>query len=356
MGFHGSERVLAALCELYPDAPVFALIHQRRATRGTAIDGRVKTTSVLDHVPVVRNMHRLTMPIWPYAVEQFDLRGFDVVVSSHHAVAHGVLTRPDQLHVAYTHSPARYAWDLYHEHVRPGSWSPLKRAVLHRFRVWDQCAGQRPDVFVANSEHVAARVRKVYRREAVVVHPPVDLGRFTAATDREDVYVALGRLVPYKRVEVVVEAFNLMGRRLVVIGDGPMRSRIGRLAGPTVTMRTNADDAEVAGWLGRCRGLVFAGEEDFGIGLVEALASGAPVVAWGRGGAREIVEDGHNGVLFSTSTVEDVIAAVGRLEALQAGGGCGPGMIRGTAERFGKGVFLSVMRDVIASAWGSHPR
>jgi glycosyltransferase involved in cell wall biosynthesis len=353
MGFHGSERVLAALAEIYPDAPIFALIHRPGVTRGTALQGRVKRTSWLDHVPVLRNAHRLTLPFWPGAVERFDVRGFDVVISSHHAVAHGVLTRADQLHITYTHSPARYAWDLYHEHLSPRKWAPLKRHVLHRFRQWDYLAGQRPDVFIANSRHVAARISKVYRRPAEVVYPPVDIERFAASRERDSAYIVLGRLVPYKRVEVVVEAFNRMKRELVVIGDGPLRSRIGRLAGPTVKMCTNADDAEVAERLSRGRGLVFAGEEDFGIGLVEALASGVPVAAWARGGATEIVRDGENGVLFDASTVQGVIEAVERVQAGYARSQWDAGMIRRSAERFSKSAFVSAMGERVASALAS---
>ncbi len=348
-GYHGSERVLAALAELYPDAPVFSLIHQIEATRGTVLEHREHRTSFLDRLPWLRRRHRVLLPVMPYAVEQHDLRGFDVVISSHHAVAHGVLTRSDQLHLCYTHSPARYAWDLYAEHVSPAKWSPVKRYALHRFRQWDQHAGRRVDHFFANSHHVARRVARVYGRRAEVVYPPVDVDRFSAEQKRGDGYVYLGRLVPYKRVGVVVEAFNRLGLPLTVIGDGPERKSLQSVAKPNVTFRIDSDDAAVAGALGACRGLVFAGEEDFGMVLVEAQAAGAPVVALRRGGAAEVVEDGVTGVLFDEPTPDAVVAAVRRL--LEHGVSADAGTIRARAGRFAKERFAETMRRRVGELW-----
>ncbi len=348
-GYHGSERVLAALAGLYPDAPIYTLIHQRDATAGTPLEPRDHRTSFLDRLPVLRNHHRLLLPWMPYAVEQHDLRGFDVVISSHHAVAHGALTRADQMHVCYTHSPARYAWDLYPEHVPPGKLSPIKRRALHRFRTWDQCAAQRVDHYVANSNHVARRIAKVYRRNAEVVHPPVDVARFKADAPRGERYVALGRLVPYKRTDVVVRALNELGRPLTVLGDGPELHRLRSLASGNVTFVTDADDAAVAETLATCRALVFAGEEDFGIGLVEAQAAGAPVIAWRRGGAGEIVEHGVTGVLFEEPTPAGVQAAVEGFES--AGVSADAGMIRAHAERFSADRFADALRRLVTGWW-----
>ena len=274
------------------------------------------------------------LPLMPHAVETHDLRGFDVVISSHHAAAHGVLTRADQVHLSYCHSPARYAWDLVHEHVDPRRAAPLKRAVLHRFRQWDQLAGRRVDGFAANSATVARRIRKTYGKVATVIHPPVDTARFDPTREREDFYVVLGRLVPYKRAGVVVEAFNQLNRggagrgqptrRLVVIGDGPLRKTLQREAGPGVTLVGELDDAGVVDHLQRCRALVFAAEEDFGMAPVEAMAAGAPVNRrWTAGGARETVIDGETGVQFAaagtTPTAAEVAAAVRRFEDVGVG-------------------------------------
>ena len=348
-GFHGSERVLAALAELYPDAPVFSLIHQTTATRGTVLADRVHHTSFLDRLPWLRDRHRLLLPLMPYAVEQHDLRGFDVVISSHHAVAHGVLTRGDQLHLAYTHSPARYAWDLYHHHMKPGAWSPVKRYLLHRFRQWDMNAGRRVDRFIANSATVAQRIRRVYGQDAEVIHPPVDVGRFNATRQREDFFVTLGRLVLYKNTAAVVEAFNRMNRKLVVIGDGPELGALRSAARGAITFETNLSDAEVADRLERCAGLVFAAEEDFGIAPVEALAAGAAVVGLGRGGLTETVQDGETGVFFAEPEPGAVVTAVERLA--DEGVSCDPQERRARAERFGVARFQERFAAAVERAY-----
>lgn len=348
-GVHGSERVLLALAKLYPDAPIFVTIHQTQATRGTAFEGRDIRTTFLDRLPWLRDRHRVLLPLMPYAVEQHDLRGFDVVISSHHAAAHGVLTRADQLHLCYTHSPARYAWDLYPEHVPPGKFSPIKRRVLHRFRQWDALAGQRVDEFAANSKHVAARVRKTYRREAQVIHPPIDTARFRSDREREDFYLVAGRLVKYKNVDAVVKAFRESGRKLVVAGDGPETKRLRKLTGSNVEWVGALKEADMADRLERCRALVFAGEEDFGMVPVEAMAAGAPIIALGRGGVTETVENGVTGVFFDSPTPEAVRDAVLKFES--EGVTAGPAELQCSAERFGVERFELEVRDWVAGAW-----
>ncbi|MEM1098885.1 MAG: glycosyltransferase [Planctomycetota bacterium] len=356
VGYHGSERVLAALAELYPDAPIFTVLHDERVLDGTPLHGRDLRPTFLHKVPGATRRHRWLLPWMPYAVEQHDLRGFDVVISSHHAVAHGVLTRADQLHLAYTHSPARYAWDLYHEHVPPGRWSPLKRGTLHRFRGWDQSAAQRVDHFFANSQHVARRIGRAYCRSAEVVYPPVDTQRFvrhTEAFGERDRFVTLGRHVPYKRTDVVVEAFARSGRPLTVIGDGPEHGRLRRLAAKhgraDVRFVQDADEQAVAAALGSAKALVFAGEEDFGITLVEALAAGTPVLAWDRGGAREIVEHGVTGRLFEASTPDAVGQVVEDFEAHGVSGSIDT--LVANAEHFSQERFAETMRRRVAELW-----
>lgn len=352
-GYHGSERVLAALATLYPDAPIFSLIHHPEAMRGTPLEGRDIRTGFLDRLPWLRRRHRLLLPFMGYAVEQHDLRGFDVVISSHHAAAHGVLTRADQLHLSYTHSPARYAWDLYPEHIPPRKFSPVKRMLLHRFRAWDVAAAQRVDGFAANSKHVAARVRKTYRREAQVIYPPVDVGRFRHDRPRDDFYLVAGRLVKYKNVDAVVRAFGELDRKLVVVGDGPEAKRLHKLAGRGVEFVGAVDDAGLADRLERCRALVFAGEEDFGMVPVEAMAAGSPVIAWGRGGVAETVQDGETGVLFGARGIEptarEVASAVRRFEA--EGVTAGPGGLHCAAERFGVDRFGREVHAWVEESW-----
>ncbi|MEM1446134.1 MAG: glycosyltransferase [Planctomycetota bacterium] len=356
VGYHGSERVLAALAALYPDAPIYTVLHDEQVLRGTPLEGRELRPSSLHKVPGAKRRHRWLLPLMPYAVEQHDLRGFDVVISSHHAVAHGVLTRADQLHLAYTHSPARYAWDLYHEHIAPDRWSPIKRRALHKFRGWDQRAAQRVDHFFANSNHVARRIARAYRRSAEVVHPPVDVARFAGAlkpfAERER-YVTLGRHVPYKRTHVVVEAFVSSGLPLTVIGDGPEHRRLRRIAeaqpGADLRFVRDADEAAVVSALRSAKALVFAGEEDFGITLVEALAAGTPVLAWDRGGAREIVEAGVTGVLFPESQADSVRDAVRGFESVGVTGS--PDTLAAAAARFSDARFVETMRRRVAALW-----
>lgn len=344
------------MAALYPEAPIFTILHDESVLRGTPLEGRDLRGSVLHKVPGARRRHRLLLPLMPYAVEQHDLRGYDVVISSHHAVAHGVLTRADQLHLAYTHSPARYAWDLYHEHVDPRRRAPIKRAALHRFRGWDQRAAQRVDHFFANSRHVARRIARAYRRSAEVVHPPVALGRFADASappERRARYVTLGRHVPYKRTHVAVEAFARSGRPLTVVGDGPDHGRLRGIAKrhPNADVRfvCDADEAAVVAELRAAKALVFAGEEDFGITLVEALAAGTPVVAWDRGGAREIVQPGVSGVLFESSTPEGIEHAIGGFETSGVSGS--PDTLAAAAERFSADRFADTMRRRVAELW-----
>ncbi|MEM9883108.1 MAG: glycosyltransferase [Planctomycetota bacterium] len=342
-GYHGSERVLAEMAAVFPDAPIFVTTCRRGVLDGTPLAGREVRASFLDRVLGLRDRHRLLLPLMPHAVERHDLRGFDVVLGSHHAAAHGVLTSAEQLHLCYTHSPARYAWDLYQDHLPPEVFAPLRRYFLHRFRGWDVAAAQRVDAFAANSRHVARRIAKTYRREADVIYPPVDVGRFRPDREREDFYVTLGRLVGYKHTGAVVEAFLGTGRRLVVIGDGPERRAIARRVrragadGRNVELLGALDDAAVADRLERARALVFAAHEDFGMVPVEALAAGCPVIALGRGGALETVEDGVSGLLFTEAIPGAILDAVERFES--QGVTAGPSELHSLAQRFAAEVF-----------------
>lgn len=358
VGYHGSERVLAALAALYPDAPIFTVLHDEAVLCGTPLEGRELRPTFLHHWPGAKRRHRWLLPFMPYAVEQHDLRGFDVVISSHHAVAHGVLTRSDQLHIAYTHSPARYAWDLYPDHVPPGRWSPIKRRALHRFRQWDQLAAQRVDHFFANSRHVVRRIARSYGRHAEVLHPPVDVKRFTSdpgddQPDKRAGYVTFGRHVPYKRTDAVIDAFLGTQRQLTVIGDGPEHARLRRLAdranANNVRFLRDAGESEVAAQLRKARALVFAGEEDFGITLVEALAAGTPVIAADRGGACEIVQHGVTGRRFDPQQPDAVKNAVAAFEAEGIAGT--PDTLHDSARRFDAARFADVVQHRVAELW-----
>lgn len=351
--YAGSERVVEQLLHLFPQADLFALVDTLPAADRWFLRGRSVQTSFLQRWPW-RRRFRTFVGLMPMAVEQFDLSSYDLVLSSNHAVAKGVITGPEQLHVSYVHTPMRYAWDLQHQYLRQagltrGLKSQLARWTLHYLRQWDQSSSQRVDHFLANSKYIARRIRKCYRRPAKVVYPPVDTERFQLSLDRDDYYLAAARFVPYKRMDLIVTAFTAMPhRRLIILGDGPERARIQAQAGPNVEFLGHQPAARFEALMQRAAAYVFAAEEDFGITPVEAQACGTPVVAFGRGGATETVIDGETGVLFPQQSPESICAAVDRLHAI---GPLDPHRIRAQAERFGPDVFRQQMCDVLTRAW-----
>jgi glycosyltransferase involved in cell wall biosynthesis len=317
--YAGADRVMDAALELFPGAPVYTLIYQSENFVGRRVHQHPVHTSFIDRLPWGRRNYRTYLPLMPWAIEQFDLSGYDVVISMSHVVAKGVLTRADQLHISYVFTPMRYAWDLYFQYLRElrltrGMKSLAVRAFLHYLRTWDVATAHRPDVMIAASEYVAQRIWKLYRRRAGVVHPPVEIDRFRADRPREDFYLTVSRFVPYKRLDLIVEAFSRMGKPLVVIGDGPERERMSRHAGPSVRLLGAQSDEVVQDFMERCRAFVFAADEDFGIVTVEAQAAGAPVIAYGRGGSIETVLPGRTGVFFEEQTVDALVATVGAFE------------------------------------------
>ncbi len=366
--YAGSERVLEQLLHCYPQADLYAIVDVLPAAERAFLGGRPVRTTFIQRLPFARRRFRHYLPLMPLAVEQLDLRDYDLVLSSSHAVAKGVLTSADQLHVCYCYSPMRYAWDQQAQYLRAAglerglkSWAA--RWMLHRLRQWDLRAAAGVDRFVAVSRHIARRIRKTYRREAEVIYPPVDVQAFplreTASSlsslreDGEAFYLAVARLVPYKRVDVVVEAFAATPqRRLVVIGDGPEARRVRARSAPNITFLAHQPVAVLRDHLQRARALVFAGEEDFGITLVEAQACGTPVIAYGRGGAREIVRGPETpaptGRFFAEQTAAALCAA---LDAFEAGPPILPQACRANAERFGIETFRCEITAFIDRAW-----
>jgi glycosyltransferase involved in cell wall biosynthesis len=323
-GYAGSERVLEQILAVLPDASLYAVLDRMPEKERAFLGGRPVQTSLLDRVPGIGRFHRAMLPLMPFAVEQLDVSAHDVVVSSSHAVAKGVLTGPDQLHVCYCHTPLRYAWDLQHQYLAQsglgfGPRGLLTRMLLHRLRTWDVVSANRVDRFVANSHFVARRIAKTYRREAEVIHPPVDVDAFTPDGERDDYYVTASRFVPYKCIDVIVEAFRAMpNRRLVVIGDGPDAARIRARAGANVTLLGHRPFAELREHFRRARAFVFCAAEDFGITPIEAQATGAPVIAFAGGALRETIPglDGEEpcGVHFAEQTPAGVRAGVEAFE------------------------------------------
>lgn len=315
----GSEKVVEQILQLYPDADLFSLVDFLSPDQRHFIGQRSVKTSFIQQLPLAKRAFRQYLPLMPLAVEQFDLSAYDVVISSNHAVAKGVLTAPHQLHISYVHTPIRYAWDLQHQYLQQagldrGPKGVLTRLILHYLRLWDTTSANRVDRFVANSKFIARRIWRAYRRPATVIYPPVDVTRFAWQHPRDDFYLTVSRFVPYKRVDLTVEAFNQLGLPLVVIGDGPDWVRIATMAGPNVRLLGKQSDAIVTDYMQRCKGFIFPAEEDFGITPVEAQAAGAPVIAFGRGGVMETVVHGKTGVLFPEQTVDSLVQAVKSFE------------------------------------------
>jgi len=323
--YGGAERVLREILAVFPQADVFSVVCFLSDEERAAIGLPPVRTSFVQKLPGAKNKYRRYIPLMPMAVEQFDFSGYDLVVSSSYSVAKGILTGPDQLHVAYVHSPMRYAWDLQHAYLREarlqaGLKSALARALLHYLRLWDARTANGPDSLIANSQFIARRIRKVYGREASVIYPPVDLDRFALHAAKDDFYLVVSRLVPYKCVPLIVEAFAEMPQaKLVVIGDGPEMAKVRAVATPNVSVLGYQPDAVVQAHMRRAKAFVIAAEEDFGITALEAQACGTPVICLGRGGARETVrglsDERPTGVHFSEQSVPSLIDAVVRFEA-----------------------------------------
>jgi glycosyltransferase involved in cell wall biosynthesis len=359
LDFAGSERVLREILDLLPQADLFALLDLPDEELKNAIPRRAKATSFLQSLPRPRRWLRYYVPLMPLAIEQFDLSGYDIVVSSSHAVAKGVITGPRQLHLSYVHTPMRYAWDLQHEYLRAAGldrglrgWAA--RLALHRLRKWDVRTANGVDVFLANSAHVARRIRKAYRREAEVLYPPVDVSGFPLRQQKEDFYLTVSRLEPYKRVDLLLEAFGRRpDRRLVVIGDGPQMRHLRSMAAPNVELLGRLPTPEVREHMQRARAFLFAGIEDFGIVMAEAQACGTPVIAFGNGGAAEIVRGESaphpTGILFGEQTADAVLEAIGRFE--QDPARFAPGSCRENAMRFDRSRFRSRFEELLRSHW-----
>jgi glycosyltransferase involved in cell wall biosynthesis len=340
----GAERVLEAFLKLFPDAPVYTIIADLSVMSERIRRADVRT-SFIQRMPWSRRHFKKMLPLFPLAVEQFDLREYDVILSSSSAFAKGVLTTPSQVHVCYCHTPMRYVWDLYHRYMKEDIQNPLYRLVLpgmlHRIRMWDQLNSRRVDHFVANSNNVAKRIKKYYGRESTVIYPPVNALHFSPSPETDDYYLIVSRLLPYKQVDIAIEAFNRLKRPLVIIGDGYDRPRLEKMAGPTVRLLGRLADDEVAAYYSRCKAFIIPGEEDFGITPLEAQASGRPVIAYAKGGALETVIDGRTGVFFHEPTADSIMQAVERLDGLAFE----PAALRRHALAFNEDRFLSEMES-----------
>jgi len=347
----GAERVLEQILEVYPQAHIYTLFDFVSREDAPFLEGKKVTTSFLQKFPKLHRYYRNLLPLLPYAIEQFDLRQYDLIVSSSSAVAKGIISSPDQLHVCYCHSPMRYAWDLQEHYLKhtglsSGLRSVFIRYVLHKMRMWDVVSSNRVDAFIANSSYIGQRINKTYRRESTVINPPVNINRFKLATNKADFYLAASRQVPYKRIDLIVEAFNQCpDKRLVVIGNGPEHKKIRALAGPNVEILGYQSDEVLVDHMRRAKAFVFAAQEDFGILPVEAQACGTPVIAYGRGGARETVIDKRTGLLFDEQTLPSLLDALERFERLQSK--FSPTEIRSHAASFSEARFKQELKSFI---------
>ena len=339
----GAERVFMALCDLFPDADLFTAVYDEEGTDGRFADRRVHT-SFLQRTHATASSFRALLPLYPYAIEAMDLRGYDLVVSSSSAWAHGVIPDDEAVHVCYCHNPFRYAWNA--REATLANRGPLTRAALsvifQRWRQWDWIAAQRVNTYVANSHTTERRIARYFNREAEVVYPPVDTARFVPADPGES-YVVLSELMPHKRIDLAVRAFSRLRLPLTVIGNGPDARHLRRIAGPTIRFEGRVSDRRAAELLSRARALVVTATEEFGIAAVEAQAAGRPVIALSEGGVRETVIEGETGVFYDEPTVEALCAAVDGFDAMAID----PLACVSNAERFDVAKFRQAMKRVV---------
>ena len=350
VAYGGAEKVLEQILKLYPKADLFALYDFIPDNKRDFILNKKVNTSFLQKFPFAEKKYRSYLPLMPLAVEQFDFSKYDVIISVSTAVAKGIITGPDQLHIAYVNSPIRYAWDLSHQYLKeanltkgPKSW--LAKLILHYMRIWDTRTSFGIEKFIGNSKFIARRINKVYRRDAGVVYPPVNIDKFTLHTKKDNYYLTASRMVPYKKMDIIVEAFaGMPDKKLIVIGDGPDFKKIQAKATPNVTMMGYQPDEVLIEYMQKAKAFLFAAEEDFGIVPLEAQACGTPVIAFGKGGALETVENERTGIFFDKQDTFSIKQAVKKFEKNK---NFDPYYIRRNAEKFSPERFRSEFKAVV---------
>ena len=349
----GAEQVLESLARHYPAAPIYTSIYWPQAMPASYGEWDIRT-SFMNRLPLVKRHHQPFLPLYPLAFESFDFSGYDLVLSNKSGFCHGIITGPETLHICYCLTTTRYLWDFEHYAQREGIGRlgrMVLQPVLSYLRLWDRLAADRVDHFIAISRTVQRRIARQYRRESVVIHPPVDTGRFSIADGPiEDYYLIVSRLVPYKRVDLAVQALSQLGRPLIVVGEGRDRANLERMAGPTVTFVGHLCDKEVSDLLRHCRAFIFPGLDDFGIAPVEAMASGRPVIAFAAGGALDTVLEGRTGLFFRESTPQALAATIQQFETLDFD----RATIRHHAERFDQALFEAKLTTFVENAVESY--
>ena len=318
--YAGAEKCIESFTNIWNDFEIYGLIDFLSDTdRDKILKGKYAHTSFVQRLPFAKKKYRNYLPLFPFAIEQFDLSGYDVVLSSSHAVAKGVLVHSNQLHISYVHTPIRYAWDLYHQYLHEsglnhGLKGILAKYFLHKIRLWDVSTANRVDYYIANSHYIARRIKKAYGKSSDVIYPPVDIDKFALRESKSDFYLTASRMVPYKKIDLIVEAFSQTDKKLLVIGDGPDMGKIKSKASKNIELLGFADDKTMADLMGQAKAFVFAAEEDFGITPVEAQACGTPVICFGRGGALETVREGISGLYFMEQNIRELLATVDKFE------------------------------------------
>ena len=318
----GSDKVVKAILDVFPDADIYTLVAKKEICDELGIPWNKVHTSFIQKMPFGSKKHRAYLPLFPFAIEQFDLRGYDVIISSSHCVAKGVLTKADQLHISYVHSPIRYCWDMYNEYLEEsnlykGLKSWLVRLMLHPIRKFDAIAANRVDYYISNSDYVGQRIRKTYRRQPTTIHPNIDISSFELCEEKSDYYLTSSRLVAYKKIDIIIEAFNKMpDKKLVVIGGGPNLENYKKLAGPNVNIMGYQPFEVLKEKMQHAKAFVFAADEDFGMIPIEAESCGTPVIAYGHGGSLETVNGGKTGLFFYEQTADAIVSAVNEFESI----------------------------------------
>ena len=345
----GLERTLQNLCDVFPDAAVYALLHDEVSTRGAFTHKQI-SESFIGNIPRASGYHRAMPFLYPLAAESLDLREYDVVISNSVTAAKGVILKPGTLHICYCSSPTRYLWDdsVYYlnDSFVPALARPAVSVILSGLRIWDRQAAQRPDRFIANSQYVRRRIAKYYRRDAQVIYPPVDISAFSATSaEKQEYYLMVGRLVEYKRFDLGIQACRALKRKLKIVGTGPDYTRLKALAGPDIEFLGHVGDQELRNLFAGARAFLFPQEEDFGIVQVEAIASGCPVVAYRAGGALEVIQEGVNGIFFDSQAPDLLTAAMRHVESIRFS----PASIRQSALPFDAAIFRQAIKSAIGA-------
>ena len=346
-GMRGGEKVLETLCEIYPDADIYTLIHIKGSV-SEEIEKHKIFTSFLQNMPLVKKKYRYYLPLMPKAIEKFELNEYDLIISSSHCVAKGIFPRKDALHICYCHTPMRYIWDMYDEYFSKGKANIFVRGVMGFLkpflRKWDVESSKRVNYFIANSKNIADKIKKYYKKDAEVIYPPVDTEKFTPTNEiQEDFYLVVSAFAPYKRVDLAIKAFNILGYPLKVIGTGQEEKKLKRIAKQNIEFLGWQNEDSIRRYYSKCKALIFPGEEDFGIVPVEAMSCGKPVIAYGKGGALETVIDGITGVFFYEQTTDSLIEAIKKFEGIK----WDSIEIRSHSLKFDKNIFKKKIKEYI---------